>query len=129
MKTDFDAKVEAIREAHRAQIAEETRHIHSKLATELQEAQAHAADEISKLIRARAANIREMEALKLAREQLNEELRRYAAMGDIPTAADNNGLIMDDTDHDSTWDNLRPIDFQKVAINDGTIRYGLRWIR
>ena len=36
---------------------------------------------------------------------------------------------MDDTDHDSAWDNLRAINFQKVSIKDGTIRYGLRWIR
>ena len=34
MKADFDAKVEAIREAHRAQIAKEMRLLHSKLATE-----------------------------------------------------------------------------------------------
>ena len=51
MKADFDAKVEAIREAHRAQIAEETRHIHSKLATDLQEAQTQAAFEYTKLVR------------------------------------------------------------------------------
>ena len=70
-----------------------------------------------------------MEALRLARAQLNEELRRYAAMGDIPTAADNDGTIMDDTYHDSAWDNLRSSDFQKIAINDGTVRYELRWIR
>ena len=38
MKADFDAKVEAIREAYRTQIAEETRLLHSKLAIELQEA-------------------------------------------------------------------------------------------
>ena len=101
MKADFDAKVEALREAHRAQIAEETRQLHSKLATDLQEAQAQAAEEYSKLIRAKAANIREMEALRLVRAQLNEELRRYAAMGDITTAADNDGTNMDDSYHDS----------------------------
>ena len=37
MKADYDAKVEATREAHRAQIAEETRLLHSKLAADLQE--------------------------------------------------------------------------------------------
>ena len=99
MKADFDAKVEAIREAHRAQIAEETRQLHSKLATDLQEAQAQAAEKYSKLIRAKAANIREMESLRLARAQLNEELRRYAAMGDIPAASDNDGTNMDDSHH------------------------------
>ena len=55
-------------EAHRAQIAKETRQLHSKLAANLQEAQAQAAEEYTKLLRAKAANIREMEALKLARE-------------------------------------------------------------
>ena len=100
MKADFDAKVEAIREAHRAQIAEETRLLHSKLATDLQEAQAQAAEEYSKLIRAKAANIKEMEALRLARAQLNKELRRYAAMGDIPTASANDGTNMDDSHYD-----------------------------
>ena len=74
MKADFDAKVEAIREAHRAQIAEETRQLHSKLAADLQEAQAQAAEEYTKLLRAKTANIREIEALRLAREQLNNEL-------------------------------------------------------
>jgi hypothetical protein len=74
MKADFDAKVEAIREAHRAQIAEETRLLHSKLTTDLQEAQGQAAEEYSKLIRAKVANIREIEALRLARAQLNKEL-------------------------------------------------------
>jgi hypothetical protein len=42
--------------------------------TDLQEAQAQAAEEYSKLIRAKAVNIRAMEALRLARAQLNEEL-------------------------------------------------------
>ena len=126
MKADFDAKVEAIREAHRAQIAKESRQLHSKLATELQEAQAQAAEEYSKLIRAKAANNRDMEALRLAREQLNEELQLYAAMGEVPTAADNDGTIMDDAGHDSAWENLRPTDFQKATIIDGTIRYELR---
>jgi hypothetical protein len=129
MKSDFDAKVEAIREAHRAQIAEETRILHSKLTTDLQEAQAQAAKEYSNLMRAKAANIREMEALRLARAQLNEKLRRYAAMGDIQAASDNDGTNMDDSHHDSTWDNLRPIDFQKAAITDGTVRYGIKRIR
>ena len=73
MIADFDAKVEAIREAHRAQIAKETRHLHSKFVTELQEAQSQAAEEYSKLLRAKAANIKEMEALRLARAQLNKE--------------------------------------------------------
>ena len=95
----------------------------------LQDAQAQAAEEYSKLIRAKAENIKEMEALRLAREQLNEELRRYAAMREVPTAADIDGTIMDDAGHDSAWDNLRPIDFQKATIIDVTIRYGLRWIR
>ena len=99
------------------------------LATDLQEAQAQAAEEHSKRIRAKAANIKEMEALRLARAQLNKEFWRDAAMGEIPTAEANNGTNMDDADHDLAWDNLRPIDFQKVAINDGTVRYGLRWIR
>jgi hypothetical protein len=67
MKADFDAKVKAIREAFRAQIAKETRLLHSKLTTVLQEAQAQAAEEYLKLIRAKAANIREMKALRLAR--------------------------------------------------------------
>jgi hypothetical protein len=111
MKTDFDAKVEAIREAHRAQIDEETRLLYSKLTTDLQEAQAQAAEEYSKLIRAKAANNREMEALRLARAQLNKELQSYAAMSDRPAASDNDGTNMDDSHHDSTWDNLRPIDF------------------
>ena len=102
MKADFDAKVKAIREAHRAQIAEETRLLHSKLVTDLQEAQAQAAEEYSKLLRAKAANIREMEALRLARALLNEKLRRYAAMGDIPTASANDDTIKDDSNHDST---------------------------
>ena len=97
MKADFDAKVEAIREAHRDQIAEETRLLHSKLATDLQEAQAQTAEEYSKILRAKVANIREMEALRLARAQVNEELRRYAAMGDIPTASANDGTNMDDS--------------------------------
>ena len=48
-------------------------------------------------------------------------------MGDIPAASGNDGTNMDDLHHDSTWNNLRLIDFQKVA--DGTVRYGLRWIR
>ena len=52
-----------------------------------------------------------MEALKLAREQLNEELWRYAAMGEVPTAADNDETIIDDEGHGSAWDNLRPTDF------------------
>ena len=50
-------------------------------------------------------------------------------MGGIPTASDNDGTNMDDSHHDSIWENLRPIDFQKAAITDGTVRYGLRWIR
>ena len=79
MKVDFDAKVEAIRDAL---IAEETRQLHSRLSADLQEAQAQAAEEYSKLIRAKAANIKEMEALRLARAQLNDELRRSAAMGE-----------------------------------------------
>jgi hypothetical protein len=74
IKADFDAKVEAIRETHRTQIAEETRLLHSKLATNLQDAQAQAAEEYSKLLRAKAANIKEMEAHRLGRLQLNEEL-------------------------------------------------------
>ena len=65
MKADFDAKVEAIRDAHLAQIAEETRQLHSKLVADLQEAQAQAAEEYTKRLRAKAANIREMEALRL----------------------------------------------------------------
>ena len=44
MKADFDAKVEAIREAHWAQIAEETTQLHSRLAADLQEAHAQAAE-------------------------------------------------------------------------------------
>ena len=52
-----------------------------------------------------------MEALKLARKPLNEELRRYAAMGEVPTAADNDETIMDDEGHSLAWDKLRPTDF------------------
>ena len=74
MKADYDAKVEVIREARRVQKAEETRQLHSKLSADLQEAQAQAAEEFTKLLRAKAANFREMEALRLAREQLNNEL-------------------------------------------------------
>jgi hypothetical protein len=40
MKDDFDAKVEAVRKAHRDQIAEGTRLLHSKLVNDLEEAQA-----------------------------------------------------------------------------------------
>jgi hypothetical protein len=50
-------------------------------------------------------------------------------MGDIPTASDNDGTNMDDSHHDSAWEILRLIDFQKVAIDDSTVRYRLRWIR
>ena len=50
-------------------------------------------------------------------------------MGDIPAASDNDGTNMDDSHHNSTWDNLRPIDFLKAAITDSTVRYGIRWIR
>ena len=32
----------------------------------------------------------------MAREQLNEELRRYAAMGEVPNASANDETLMDD---------------------------------
>ena len=96
MKADYDAKVEAIREAHRVQIAEETRQLHSKLSADLQEAQAQAAEEFTKLLRAKAANFKEMEAIRLAREQPNNELRRYAEMDEVPRATDNDETPMDD---------------------------------
>ena len=70
-----------------------------------------------------------MEALRLAREQLNKELRRYVAIDEVPKAPDNDETPMNDDGHSSAWDNLRPTFFQKATIVDGTFRYGLRWIR
>jgi hypothetical protein len=66
MKADFDAKVEAIREAHRAHIAEETRLLNSKSAKDLEKAQSQAAEEYTKLLCAKTANRMEIEVLKLA---------------------------------------------------------------
>jgi hypothetical protein len=48
LKDDYDAKLIAIREATRMEIAEETRRIHEQLSTVYSEAQAKAAEECSK---------------------------------------------------------------------------------
>ena len=50
-------------------------------------------------------------------------------MDEVPKATDNDETLMDDDGHNSAWDNLRPTNFQKATIIDGTIRYGLGWIR
>ena len=42
-----------------------------------------------------------MEALRLAREQVNNELRRYAAMDEVSKAPDDNETPMDDDGHRS----------------------------
>jgi vacuolar-type H+-ATPase subunit F/Vma7 len=49
LKEDYDAKLIAIREATRMEIAEETRRIHQQLSTVYSEAQATAANESAKL--------------------------------------------------------------------------------
>ena len=50
-------------------------------------------------------------------------------MGEESKAADNDETLMDDESHGLAWNNLRPTDFQKATIVDGTIRFGHRWIR
>ena len=52
----------------------------------------------------------------MAREQLINELRRYAAMDEVPKATDDDETPMDDNGHSSAWDNLRPAHFQKKKL-------------
>jgi hypothetical protein len=125
LKEDYDAKIIAIREATRMEIAEGTRRIHEQLSTVHSEAQAKAAYEYSKLERQKADIRREFKRLVLLREEVNNDIRRYANMVTTTTAnGENDDAVEPALPYDS-----RLLEFQRASIIDGTVRVGLKWAK
>jgi hypothetical protein len=124
-KEDYDAKLIAIREATRMEIAEETRRIHEQLSTVYSEAQVKAADEYSKLKRQKVEIKRKFERLVVLREEVNNDIQRCANMVTTTTAnGENDDAVEPALPYDS-----RLIDFQRIPIIDGTVRVGLKWAK
>jgi hypothetical protein len=69
------------------EIAVETRKIYEQLSTVYGEAQTKAAEEYSKLEKQKAELKREFERLVLLREEVNNEIQRYANMVITTTAS------------------------------------------
>ena len=90
LKDDYDAKLVAIREATRMEIAEETRKIHEQLSTVYSEAYAKAAEEYSALDQQRTELKSEFERLVQLREAVNSDIQRFANMVTTTTARGEN---------------------------------------
>ena len=122
LKEDYDAKLIAIREAARLQIAEETKKIHQHLSKVYSEAYTKAAEEQSKLEKQKAKLKCEFERLVQLREAVNSDIERYANMVTTTTVRGDN----DDVVEPSLTYDLRLLQFQKAPIQDGTVRVWLK---
>ena len=125
LKDDYDAKLIAIPEATRMEIAEETRRIHEQLSTVYSEAYAKAAEEYSALEQQRENLKREFERLVQLREAVNSDIQRFANMVTTTTArGDNDDAVEPDLQNDPPL-----LEVERAPIQDGTVRVGLKWAK